>query len=153
MSRFRFRLQPVLDVRERIQDERQRELALKLRDLTQAQTVLAGLQRDRETQRDALTRDHRSFGVDELRAAYAHLAYLDRSIEDQAVRVAACNDEVAHAQAKLVTANTDRKVLETLRTRRHDAFRADAALVEQREVDDQNARRYGRAQNTKEERE
>ena len=153
MSRFRFKLQPVLDVRERIQDERQRELALKLRDLTQAQAVLAARKRDRETQRDALTRDHRSFGVDELRAAYAHLAYLDRSIEDQAVRVAACNDEVADAQAKLLSANTDRKVLETLRTRRHDAFRADAALVEQREVDDQNARRYGRAQNGKGERE
>jgi flagellar FliJ protein len=152
MSRFRFKLQPVLDVRERIQDERQRELALKLRDLTQAEAVIAGLQHDRETQRDALTRDHRSFNVDELRAAYAHLAYLDRSIEDQAVRVAACSDEVARAQAKLVSANTDRKVLETLRTRRHDAFCADAALVEQREVDDQNARRYGRTQNGKEER-
>lgn len=153
MSRFRFRLQPVLDVRERIQDERQRELALKSRDLVQAEAVLAVLEGDRETQRDALTREHRSFGVDELRAAYAHLAYLDRSIADQTVRVAACNDEVAHAQTKLVEANTDRKVLETLRTRRHDAFRADAALTEQREVDDQNARRYGRAQQTKEERE
>src|SRR5450755_3562844 len=153
MSRFRFRLQPVLDVRERVQDERQRELALKQRDLAEAQAVLADLQRDRETRRDALTRDHRSFGVEELRAAYAHLAYLDRSIDEQTVRVAACTDEVTHAQAKLVAANTDRKVLETLRTRRHDAFRADAALLEQREVDDQNARRYGRAQNEKEERE
>jgi flagellar FliJ protein len=152
MSRFRFKLQPVLDVRERIQDERQRDLALKLRDVTEAEAVLAALHRDRETQRDALTRDHRTFGVDELRAAYAHLAYLDRSIQDQCVRVAACNDEVAHAQAKLLSASTDRKVLETLRTRRHDAFRADAALIEQREVDDQNARRYGRAQNEKDER-
>jgi flagellar FliJ protein len=153
MSRFRFRLQPVLDVRERIQDERQRELALKQRDLGQAEAELAGLFHDRETQRDALTREHRTFGVEELRAAYAHLAYLDRAIDDQAVRVAACTDEVLRAQAKLVAANTDRKVLETLRTRRHDAFRADAALVEQREVDDQNARRYGRAQNEKEGRE
>jgi flagellar FliJ protein len=152
MSRFRFKLQPVLDVRERIQDERQRELALKLRDLVEAEAVLAALHRDREARRDALTRDHRTFGVDELRTAYAHLAYLDRSIEDQSVRVAACNDEVTHAQAKLLSASTDRKVLETLRTRRHEAFRADAALIEQREVDDQNARRYGRTQNGKDER-
>jgi flagellar FliJ protein len=153
MSRFRFRLQPVLDVRERIQDERQRELALKQRELVEAEAAFDDLQSERETQRDALTRDHRSCGVDELRAAYAHLAYLDRAIEDQSVRVAACAGDVARAQAKLVAANTDRKVLETLRTRRHDAFRADQALVEQREVDDQNARRYGRAQSEKEERE
>ncbi|MGD0474089.1 MAG: flagellar export protein FliJ [Candidatus Velthaea sp.] len=152
MSRFRFRLQPVLEVRERVVDECQRDLALKARDLLEAETVLANLARDREARRDALTRDHRSFGVEELRAAYAHLAYLDRSIDEQTVRVAACGDEVTRAQAKLMAANTDRKVLETLRTRRHEAFRADAALVEQREVDDQNARRYGRAQNEKEER-
>jgi flagellar export protein FliJ len=145
MSRFRFRLQPVLEARERIQDERRRELALKQRDFVEAQGVLTGLNDDRDARRAALTRDHRSFDVDALRATYAHLAYLDRAIEDQAVRVAACNDEVERAQAALLAANTDRKVLETLRTRRLEAFKADAALADQREVDDQNARRFGRA--------
>jgi flagellar FliJ protein len=152
MSRFRFRLQPVLDVRARIQDERQRELALKQRELLDAQGVLAALDDEREAQRAALLRDHRSFDVDVLRATYAHLAYLDRAHDDAAVRIAACVDEVERAQLKLLAANTDRKVLETLRTRRHDIFTADAALVEQREVDDQNARRYGRAQNERGER-
>jgi flagellar FliJ protein len=147
MARFRFRLQSVLDVRERIQDERQRELALKARECIDAEAALAALAADREARRGALTRDHRSFGVHELRATYAHLAYLDRALEDAAVRVAACTDEVRRAQAKLIAANTDRKVLETLRTRRTEAYNADAALAEQREVDDQNARRYGRAQN------
>jgi flagellar FliJ protein len=152
MSRFRFRLQPVLDVRERVQDERQRDLALKKRDLVEAETALAALEADRDDQRAALVRGHRSFGVDELRTAYAHLAYLDRAIEDQAVRVSACGDEVDRAKAKLVAANTDRKVLETLRTRRRDAFNAEVAQAEQREVDDQNARRYGRAQTERGER-
>jgi flagellar FliJ protein len=146
MARFRFRLQPVLDVRNRIQDERQRELALKARDLSDAEAALHALQHDRETQRQELAVNHRSFGVDALRATYAHLAFLDRAIEDQTVRVAACADEVARAQGALIAANTDRKVIETLRTRRYEAFTADAALVDQREVDDQNARRYGRSQ-------
>jgi flagellar FliJ protein len=146
MSRFRFRLQPVLDVRQRIQDGRQRELALKQCELNDAETVLAALSSDREAQRAALTHNHQSFGVDALRATYAHLAYLDRSIDGQHVRIAACVDEVQRAQAKLVAANTDLKVLQTLKTRRHEAFSADEALTEQREVDDQNARRYGRAQ-------
>jgi flagellar FliJ protein len=145
MSRFRFRLQPVLDVRTRVQDERQRELAQKVREHSDAQAELAALTADREAQRASLARDHRSFGVDELRATYAHLAYLDRTIDDQAVRVAACADEVGRAQQRLVTANTDRKVLETLRTRRYEAFSIDAARVEQLETDDQNARRYGRS--------
>jgi flagellar export protein FliJ len=152
MSRFRFRLQPVLDVRGRIQDECQRDLALKQRDLADAEARQSALRADRDVRRTELTRNHRGLAVDELRATYAHLAYLDRSIDDGVVRIAACSDEVTRAQAKLVAANTDRKVLETLRTRRREAFVADAAVVEQREVDDQNARRYGRAQSQKEER-
>ncbi len=146
MSRFRFRLQPVLDVRARALDDRRREHAQKQRECDDALALLAAAVRDRDAQRESLTRDHRSFDVDALRTAYAHLAYLDRAIEDHGVRVAACRDEVERAQQKLAAANTDRKVLETLRTRRFEAFTAEAALIEQREADDQNARRYGRAQ-------
>lgn len=145
-SRFRFHLQPVLDQRGRIADERQRVLAAKMRDLTEAEAEAARLHAEREAQRDALTHDHARFDVEKLRATYAHLAFLDRSIDDHAVRVAACRTEVERAQAGLIAANMDRKVLETLKTRRFEAFEAAEAQVDQREVDDQNARRYGRAQ-------
>jgi flagellar FliJ protein len=147
MARFRFRLQSVLDVRSRVVDERQRELALKQRELDAAHEKLASLDAARERQRSVLERDHRTFDVEALRATYGHLAYLDRAIEDQSVCVAACAAEVERAQHKLVVANTDRKVLETLRNRRYDAFISDAAQHEQREVDDLNARRFGRARN------
>ncbi len=146
-SRFRFRLQPVLDHRGRIVDERQRDLALKQRERSDAQAIGAALDADREAHRASLMRDHESFDVDRLRATYTYLAALDRAIDDHAIRLAACEAEVVTAQAKLLEANTDRKVLETLKTRRYEAFVADAALLEQRDGDDQNARRHGRAQN------
>jgi flagellar FliJ protein len=148
-SRFRFQLQPVLDHRQRILDDRQRELAEKHRDLSEAEAEAARLEADREAQRDALMRDHGSIDGDTLRATYAHLAYLDRAIEDQAVRVAACVAEAQQAQRTLVAANTDRKVLETLKTRRFEAHVADAAQLEQRDSDDQNARRHVRPQPTR----
>ncbi len=150
MARFRFRLQPVLDARRRTLDERQLALAAKQRERNAAQSELDALDAQRDAQRDLLLRDHTAFDVDALRATYAHLAYLDRSIEDQQIRVAACDAEVSRTQHKLVTAHTDVRVLETLKTRRHEAFTADEALVEQREVDDQNARRYGRVQHERE---
>ncbi len=143
-SRFRFRLQPVLEHRERILDERQRVFAQKQRDVAEAEATAAALEAEREKQRAALTRDHTRIDVDALRATYAHLAYLDRSIADHAVRRAACSAELARAQHELVAANTDRKVLETLKARRFEAHRADEAQLEQRDVDDQNARRYVR---------
>jgi flagellar FliJ protein len=147
MARFRFRLQSVLDVRSRVVDERQRELALRQRELGEARDRLAFLEDARDRQRATLERDHRSFDVEALRATYGHLAYLDRAIEEQSVCVAACAADVERAQHKLVVANTDRKVLETLRSRRYDAFTSDLAEHEQREVDDLNARRFGRARN------
>jgi flagellar FliJ protein len=150
MARFRFRLQSVLDVRARVQDERQRELALSQRDLSDAAAALADLNDAREEQRGALTREHHRFDVEALRATYAHLAYLDRAIEDQAVRVAACRDEADRAQARLIAANTEKKVLETLRTRRYEAFNAQATVAEQQESDEQNARRFGRESTSRE---
>ena len=143
-SRFRFRLQPVLEHRERVLDGRQRAFAQKQRDLADAEAIAAALDTERENQRAALTRDHKRITVDELRATYAHLAFLDRSIADQAARRAACNAELEQAQAELIAANTDRKVLQTLKARRFEAHRADEAQLEQRDVDDQNARRYVR---------
>ena len=152
MSRFRFRLQPVLDVRERVVDERQRDLALKKRELIEAEAALAALEAERDAERAALMRDHRSFGVDELRAAYAHLAYLDRAIEDQAVRVRACCDEVdprsSHARGRQHRPQSPRDAAYAPPRR----LNADVAQAEQREVDDQNARRYGRAQTERGER-
>ena len=45
---------------------------------------------------------------------------------------------------RLVEAARDRKVLETLKERRREAFQLDAALADQRELDDQNARLFDR---------
>jgi flagellar FliJ protein len=145
-TRFRFRLDPVLAHRERLVEECRRAFALKERDLADAEAEAQRLQIEREAQRAALTADHARFDVDRLRATYAHLAFLDRAIDEHAERVAACRAEAVRAQQQLVVAERDRKVLETLKERRYETFAADAAQADQLEVDDQNARRYARAQ-------
>jgi flagellar export protein FliJ len=45
----------------------------------------------------------------------------------------------------LIEAARDRKVLETLKDRRREAYQLEAAQAEQRELDDQNARLFERA--------
>jgi flagellar export protein FliJ len=83
--------------------------------------------------------------ADTLRFTYAHLDYLDRVIVVAQQRVDACIAATAQAHAQLVAAARERKVLETLKDRRREAYLLAAAQAEQRELDDQNARLHERA--------
>lgn len=143
---FRFRLDPVLAHRRRQEDERQREYSLAERALREAEHARAALIEAREAGRERLQRDHGSLDVDELRASYAHLAYLDRAIEAAHEQVTIAAQQADRARAALLVATKEKKVLEALKTRRRAAFDTEAALAAQRELDDQNARAFGRAQ-------
>jgi flagellar export protein FliJ len=143
---FRFRLDPVLGHRERCEDERKRELSVAQRALLEAENAREVLVRARESGRDRLRRQHTGLDVDQLRASYAHLAYLDRVIDVAEGQVAIAMQHVEHARAALLVATKEKKVLEALKTRRRAAFDLETALAAQRELDDQNARAFGRAQ-------
>ena len=146
MKGFRFRLDPVLGHRERVEHERAGEHARAL-----AAQLAAERARDdavRPARRDArasLRDGHAALDAETLRATYAHLGYLDRAIRAAQQRADACAAETARSQARLIEAARDRKVLETLKDRRREAFAHEASLAEQRELDDQNARLFDRA--------
>lgn len=145
MKQFRFRLQPVLGHRERTERERAgdhgRALAAQLAAAAERDDLIAR----RDAARERLTREHNTMELDELRFTYAHLDYLDRAIGLAQLRVDACAVQTENARLRLVDAARDRKVLETLKDRRKEAYLLESALVEQRELDDQNARLYDRA--------
>ena len=144
MPTFKFRLQPVLSWRERIEQQKQTAMAAAMRSLGGAKQRLAELEFSYVTEAETLRRGHSKFDVDALRHHYAHLEYLTREIKDQQVRVAACEAEVEQARHILITASRDRKVIERLKVRKREAYNADLAAGEQKEADDGNARRYSR---------
>jgi flagellar protein FliJ len=143
--RFRFRLDPVLGHRERIEQERAGEHARALADQLAAQRVFDDLATKRDELRARLVREHARFDAESLRSTYLHLDYLDRALVAARQRVDACIAETERARRRLIEAAKDRKVLETLKERRREAFQLDAALADQRELDDQNARAFERA--------
>jgi flagellar export protein FliJ len=144
-QRFRFRLDPVLGHRERVERERAGEHAQALADQLAAQRMYDEIVEKRDELRVRLVSEHARFDAETLRATYTHLDYLDRAIVAALQRVDACVAETERARQRLVAAAKDRKVLETLKERRQEAFQLDAALADQRELDDQNARLFGRA--------
>ena len=143
---FRFRLDPVLGHREQVERERAELHARAFADQAAAERTRDDLLDRRHAMRAQLVREHGEMGVQRLRAMYAHLDYLDRGIVAAQQRVDACADETERARVALVAAARDRQVLETLKERRREAHALDAGLADQREVDDQNARLFDRAQ-------
>jgi len=143
--KFAFRLDPVLGHRERLERERAGEHARALADQLSAQRMLDDIVEKRDMLRGRLVQEHAHFDAETLRATYTHLDYLDRAIIASRQRVDACAAETERARARLVDAAKDRKVLETLKERRREAFQLDVALADQRELDDQNARLFDRA--------
>jgi len=144
MRRFDFTLQPVLEHRKKLEDEKQQVVAERKRAVDAAEAELARLNDEfRETSKQ-LREQHRALDAESLRLHYAHVQFLDRVITAQIRVVADRRVALDRARTDLLAASKDRKVVEKLKERRREAFVAEQLRIEQNELDDGNARRYGR---------
>jgi flagellar FliJ protein len=138
MARFKFTLQTLLDRREQIEQDRQRELAA-------AQSVMTALQQELKALNDSMQssvtelRTGRLIGRLDLQFLAAHRRYV-LSVERRAMtltqRMAIQQRAVDEARAKLVAAARDRKMLEKLRDKRKTEFLAEQARKDFAELDD-----------------
>lgn len=144
MKKFVFTLQPVLDQRQRVEDEKQQIVAQRRRSLDEAEAELQRLNNEFRQSSDRLRGAHRELNAEDLRLHYAHLSFLDRTIVAQIHVVAERRVALDRARADLLAASKERKVVEKLKDRRHEAYVAEAARIEQNALDDSNARRHAR---------
>jgi flagellar FliJ protein len=144
MKKFVFALQPVLEHRKRIEDQKQQVMALRQRAWDEAKRELDRLHDEFRADARELRDRHGVFDVEELRARYAHLQFLDRTIDAQIKILAERQVALERARRDLVNASKDRKVVDKLKERRRTAYTAEELRVEQIELDDGNARMEGR---------
>jgi flagellar export protein FliJ len=141
---FVFRLESVLAHRKRVEDERQVAFAGAQRSVAEERAALQRLEDDRSASEELLRTGHRTLDAETLRFTYAHLEFVVRAIEGRRIRLTAAQAEADRAREDLVAAARETKVLDTLKTRKREAYDHERALVEQRESDDANARRASR---------
>jgi flagellar export protein FliJ len=135
---FTFNLQPVLEVRERIEDERKRDYAgglaehrVVLRRLESAEAELqASLTRLRSNQ---TRRDPRAF-----EDAFAEVAYLRELRQVARQRVQESEVRLQQLREALLAATKDKNVMEKLKERRRLAYYEARRLLEEQEIDDAN---------------
>lgn len=145
MARFTFNLEPVLLHRDRLEKEQQVALAVAMTRVREAERYRDALMRRREEMRDRVLQHHAEMDLVELRATYAHCDWLDREILNQCAIIERVRTDADGERVKLVAKTKDKKVLEILKTRRREAFEAEAATIEQTQLDDINARIFDRA--------
>jgi len=148
MPKFAFRLDPVLDYRQRLEDEQQIVLAAAVSALRSAEAQRDDYIARRADMRERLYLHHGEMDSIELRATYAHCDFLDRSIVAQQVVVDQARAKADQERLKLVVKTKDKKVLAVLKERRRETFEFEANAAEQRESDEINSRRSDRLTTT-----
>jgi len=131
MAKFKFALEPVLGHRERVEDEKQQLLAERQRELKSAEDELTRLGGEFKRYTAALREDHAKLSSEELRWHYAHLEYVDRCMTMQHGVIYQCRAAVDRARTDLAAASKERKVIEILKDRRFEEYRAVQAAQEQ----------------------
>ncbi len=134
--RFRFPLQRVLELRAQKEQAVAAELASARNVASVAQGEADALSEQRATGRDRLREEH---GTQQTVGVLQHmtlvLEHLDQRIAEQARVVDAAEAEVSRVRVDLTHATQERRVLDRLRERQHEAFRTEEAQKDLAQMD------------------
>ncbi len=147
MARFKFRLQPVLEMRER--EERDKELACAEleRQRIELENTIRNYQHNIETEQASLAQMLVGKGGIDFRGArlQANAALSNRFAAQRAVlELAGIHHLAERARAELVEAAARRKAVEMLRDRQREAFESEQRRRESVELDDIAVMRHAR---------
>lgn len=151
MAGFKFKLQPVLEMREREEREKKLALAELERERMWIENRIRGYQRNIETEQSSLAQMLGTQGGVDLRGArlQANAAVSNRfSAQRTVLELAGVHHQIERARTELAEASARRKAVELLRDRQQEAFELEQRRRESIEMDDMSVMRYSRGQGT-----
>jgi flagellar export protein FliJ len=147
MAQFYFRLQPVLEMRER--EERDKKLVLS--QLEQQRVAIEdrirGYQRNIEHEQGSLAQMLDGSSTIDFRGArlQANAALSNRfSAQRLVIELAGLFEQIEHARKELMTAAAARKAVELLKDRQREEFESEQRRRETIELDDMTVMRHAR---------
>ncbi len=144
-AKFEFRLQPLLDQRRRVEEEKQRNFASSRRAVEESVRELARLGNVRRNSLKQLVETALRRVTADLGERDAHLRWVEAALDEARRRRGEVEIACRRAREELIAASRERRVIEKLKERRLRAFETERARREEFELDDFNARRYDRA--------
>ena len=148
---FRFNLETLLKYRTMIEEKAVLEFSEKVRILEKEKGVLEGISRQRGTiMLQFLESQGGDLSAADISTFVSYLHELKRKEQEQEAVVRRSAAEVEQKRKALVEAMKKRKVMETLRDKRYQAYRADQGLREFKELDEMRVIGHGRKRSREE---
>lgn len=146
MAPERFRLQTVLDVKQRLEDVQQQELAALAQQRQIAEEALRLLAQQAEEQQDALAARQSSGRIDlsDMQVTLNYIEAVRASIAAQRDHAAALELEIRASRERLAGIARERHMLELLRDRHAAAVQVAADQQDQRAADELVSQRFAR---------
>lgn len=144
MARFRYRMQNVLNVKEKLEDQAKNEFAICAARVREEEEKLEKLNGRYEDMLDKIKElNTGSIDIPAIREAEESVELLKYHIRMQKLNLAAANQELEVARAKLTKAMQERKTHEKLKEKQFEEFVKEEASKESKEIDELVSYRFG----------
>ena len=144
MSRFRYRMQNILDVKSKLEEQARLDFAIANRALQEEEEKLETLKNRKQAYEDeivALLQE--TLQLKRIRENEQASKTMDELIAAQRLQVRAAERKVEQARTKLQEGMQERKTHEKLRERAFDEFVQEENAKESKEIDELTSYRYG----------
>ena len=144
MARFRYRMQNILNVKEKLETQAKNEFAIaaaKEREEEEKLNALCVRRDEKEAELKALVET--DLDVRAIKEAEDGLEVIKYYVTMQRLNLAAARQELEVARDKLTAAMQDRKTHEKLKEKQFDQFKAEEAAKESKEIDELVSYRHG----------
>ncbi|KNY28380.1 flagellar export protein FliJ [Pseudobacteroides cellulosolvens] len=137
MAKFKFRLQPLLNIKIQLEDSAKNELGKAVQKLEEEKEIAKSLLRHREKYiNEFQEKTSKMVRIDELRSYTMYISRLAKNIDDQNKNIKDASDNVDKYREELIKIVKERKILETLREKKYNEYLIEMSKDEQKRMDE-----------------
>jgi flagellar FliJ protein len=141
---FKFDMETVLNYRVQIEEQRQLAFSNAVKSLQAARIILADLQKERNELIHNFTKiQKKALRSDVIQRHFAFIEYLKGKEEKQMAVIQKMEADANEKRRLLLDAMKKRKIMDTLREKKFDAYLQDMAAKERKEMDDFTIMKFG----------
>lgn len=144
MAKFKYRMQNILMVKEKLEEQEKQNFAMMRMRLTEEEEALEALnERRREIAEEGIRMRLEAIDILSIKENTALAEYYDSQIKSQRMKVTAAEKNLELARVRMQNAMQERKIHEKLRENAFNDFIKEQAMAEAKEIDELTSYTYG----------
>jgi len=137
MAKFRYGMQNILNVKEKLEDQAKNDFALAAAKVNEEEAKLDALEKRKEGYESELKElCGKQLDIARIKETEDAIEIIKYHIQMQKLAVAAANQKLDVARSRLTVAVQERKTHDKLKEKQFEAFKAEEAAKESKEIDE-----------------